>query len=149
MEELKKKRRRNSFDRIVLSEETQTILAGLISEIAEATNGMVKLHGRELANFLIQTRCQSLSTDEVAQLRAKYFDEAKAANWMVSQIRSAKTRGEKVDLEELIKIIQMQSVDKKPRVNRSSKKSKMFSPDASSAGNNEVISSLGDAQNEA
>lgn len=66
MEEMKKKRKRNAFDRIVLSSESQAALSNLITEVSEATNGLLKLQGREIANFLIQSRSHSLSPKELS-----------------------------------------------------------------------------------
>lgn len=121
MEENKKSRKKNAFDRIVLTPETQAIISKLISEVSDATNGLLKLHGRDIANFLIQSRCQTFDSDELASLRNKYFDDAKAANWMVNQIREARSHGESVDLEELFKKVRMQSVEPNPRATKSSK----------------------------
>ena len=130
MEEVKKKRRRNAFDRIVLTSETQDVLTRMMAEVADVTNGMVNLQGRELANFLIQTRCQPLTHNEVTDLRAKFFDDSKAATWMVNQIREARANGESVDLAELIKKLQMQSVVAKTLSRRVSKARNEKQPDA-------------------
>lgn len=130
MEEVKKRRKRNAFDRIVLSQESQNVLTKLIAEVSESSNGLLNLHGREIANFLIQSRSQSLTTKELAEIREKYFDDTKAANWMVNQIREARSQGESVDLETLIKKLRMQSVEKKQHSTKASKPRKPKGQDA-------------------
>ena len=138
MDEVKKKRKRNAFDRIVLNPESQAALTKLIAEVSEATNGLLKLQGREIANFLIQSRSQSLSAKEISEIRAKYFDDGKAANWMMNQIREARSNGESVDLEELFKKVRMHSVEGNPRSERASKPRKTKTPEAPSSNSSDT-----------
>jgi hypothetical protein len=130
MNEIKKSRKRNAFDRIVLTPETQAILAKLISEVSDTTNGLLNLHGRDVANFLIQARCHSFDSSELACLRTRYFDDVKAAKWMVNQIREARSNGDSVDLEELFKKVRMQSVETKPSAKKASRPRKPKTQDA-------------------
>ena len=118
MEEINKKRKSNVLERIVLSLESQAELTKRISEVREITNGMLNLSGRAIANFLIEERNSPFTSEELGRLKAKYFDDARAANWVVSEIQSAKKRGEKPDVAALLEKLQMQSVEQKPRSER-------------------------------
>ena len=114
MEEVKKKRRSNSVDRIVLAPESQTVLKQISELVAESTQGMLQIPLRELANFVIQRQSPVLTESELAELRAKYSDDVKIYKWAWEQARRAKIQGQTVDHSLLQKIIQMQSVDGKP-----------------------------------
>ena len=96
--------------RIVLAPATQNQIKIMAADIEQATQGMVTIPLRELANFILQVRCGPLSAEEMSELRSRYFDEMKALNWVRTQVQEARTRGESVDLAELLKKVQMQSV---------------------------------------
>lgn len=136
MDEVKKKRRSNSVDRIVLSAESQALLKQLNEFIAKETQGMLQIPIRELANYILQKQNPQLTENDIIELRAKFSDDVKVYKWAWDQARKAKTQGQIVDHKSLQKIIQMQSVEGKPRavrVPRERKVKTQAAPDGSTA----------------
>ena len=124
MENEFKKRRSNVGDRIVLTDATQAHLKRHCNEIAELTNGMVKIPLRDLANFLLQARSYPINATELLDLRQKYFDEVKALQWALSEMKQSRARGETVKLNEILKKVQMQSVGEKSTPTTATRKRK-------------------------
>lgn len=111
MNEEKRKRRTNAADRIVLSSETQAQLKAWDAQIQAETNGMVSVPYRELANFILQIRNAPITATEMSEIRARYFDEMKALKRAMDDVRDLRARGEKVDLNDVLKKIQMRGVE--------------------------------------
>jgi hypothetical protein len=139
MEEVKKKRRSNSVDRIVLSVESQALLKQLNEFVSNETQGMLQIPIRELANYVLQKQNPEFTESDIAELRARFSDDVKVYKWAWDQARKAKVQGQSVDHKSLQKIIQMQSVEGKPRALRvpRERKNKM---QAASGGAAEVLS---------
>ncbi|CAN5416843.1 hypothetical protein BH10BDE1_BH10BDE1_27940 [soil metagenome] len=114
----KKKRAASVKDRVVIANESLCILKRLTEQIAEQTNGMLRIQNRELTNFLIQERGGDISADELTKLRARYFDDLKAMKWVVDELRKAKSKSEDADLLSLLKQAQVQDSGKSSAVSR-------------------------------
>ncbi len=110
-----RKKRQANPDRIVLNKDSMETILRMVSQVEQAFGGMVKLGTKDIANFLIHSRGVDLDTGELAQIREKYFDEVRAAQWALDKLKQAKDAGRPLTLAEVL--LQLQG----PNTKRQSK----------------------------
>ncbi|MGE4133304.1 MAG: hypothetical protein AB7F86_16795 [Bdellovibrionales bacterium] len=101
--EAKPKRKRKPItDRIVLNQASMETVANVVGQIEQAFGGLVKLGTKDVVNYLLQSRSSALTASDLNQIRAQFFDEIRAAQWALRQVKEAKERGESVSLTEVL-----------------------------------------------
>ena len=91
-------------DRVTLGKDESLRVEAWIKQIDEQTKGMVKLTRSELVNYLLMKMDAEFSNSEINQIRRDHYDEAKFAYWALMKIREAKRAGEKLTLEDLMRV---------------------------------------------
>lgn len=122
--EIKPKKRQFNPDRIVLEKETVESVSKLSLQIKEVFGGMIKLSNKEISNFLIQQRSDLLSQSELKEIKDRYFDDVRAAQWAVQKLKEAKSGGESLSLNEVLNMLQSPLIKEKRVQIKTSKKSK-------------------------
>lgn len=107
------KKRQAHPDRIVLETKSMEFVKSVEEQIKETFGGMIELTNKEIANFLLQTRTMPLTSGELKAVKEKYFDDVRAAQWAVQQLKAAKNAGKEVSLAEVLSKLQMPNVKEK------------------------------------
>lgn len=97
-----KRKRKAITDRIVLNQASLEAIARVMDQVDQAFGGLVKLGTKDVVNYLVQNRSSTLSTSDLNQIRAQFFDEVRAAQWALKQVKGAKERGESLSLGEVL-----------------------------------------------
>ena len=98
--EPKAKRQRHE-DRVTLDEESLRQVDRWIAQVTSATKG-VALSRKDVVNWLVKQHTEELTTDELNELKGKYFNEVRFLQQAIKELRAAKQRGEAVTLEEIL-----------------------------------------------
>jgi hypothetical protein len=61
-----------------------------------------KITRSDLINYLLSSRSESLSENELAGLRERFFDEVQLAEWALRELKAARNRGENSTLNEIL-----------------------------------------------
>lgn len=101
------------IDRVVLDAKSVDVLNTLIEQVKKEIGHIVDLNQKDLVNFIIQQRSPRFSDDELSHLKTSSFDLVKALKRVTQDAIKAKLGGTTIDLSEVIKIIQTQSVNEK------------------------------------
>jgi hypothetical protein len=123
-QENKGKKRQKHPDRIVLDKESVEVVESISAQINKAFGGMVKLSNKELTNFLVQSRSEKLSSSELKEIKDKYFDDVRAAQWAVQRLKQAKSGGENLSLNEVLQMLHSPISKEKRPFNSESKRKK-------------------------
>lgn len=103
-------------DRIVLDRKSVEFLSQISTQVEDAFGGLIKLTQKELANFVLQNRAQSLTQAELKAIKDQYFDDVRAAQWALQKLKTAKEEGRDLSLAEVMSMIQTPVVsEKRPR----------------------------------
>lgn len=97
-----KRKRKPITDRIVLNQASMEAVASMIDQVDQAFGGLVKLGTKDVVNYLVQNRSSTLTTSDLNHIRAQFFDEVRAAQWALKQVKEAKERGESLSLGEVL-----------------------------------------------
>ena len=93
----KPKRRYPNPERANLSKESLLKVNGWVDQLKPKLRGS-KISRSDLINWLVAQKSETLTDREVAELVTTYFDPVKALEWAVAEVKSAKSRGEEIDL---------------------------------------------------
>lgn len=126
-----RKKRQANPDRIVLNKDSMEIILKMVAQVEQAFGGMVKLGTKDIANFLISSRGTDLDTGELAQIREKFFDEVRAAQWPLNQLKQAKDAGQPLTLADVLSQLQVPNTKRHTR-ERASKRPRKVTPDIES-----------------
>jgi hypothetical protein len=118
------------IDRVVLDLKSVEVLNTLTEQVKKEIGHIVDLNQKDLVNFIIQQRSQRFSEDELTHLKTSSFDLVKALKRATQDAIKAKLGGTPIDLTEVLKIIQTQSVNElsPPKTARGRKKKSEQSP---------------------
>ena len=118
------------IDRVVLDAKSVDVLNTLIEQVKKEIGHIVDLNQKDLVNFIIQQRSPKFSDDELSHLKTSSFDLVKALKRVTQEAIKAKLGGTPIDLSEVLKIIQTQSVNdlSLPKTARGRKKKSEQSP---------------------
>ena len=118
------------IDRVVLDAGSVEVLNTLAEQVKKEVGHIVDLNQKDLVNFIIQQRSQQFSDDELSRLKSSSFDLVKALKRATQDAIKAKQDGTPIDLAEVLKIIQTQSVNElsSPKTARGRKKKSEQSP---------------------
>lgn len=108
----KRKRQVNS-DRIVLDAAAVSFVRTVAAQVEEVFGGVIKLTTKEIANFILQSRTDALTANELKAIRDKYFDDVKALQWAMQKAKVAKAAGQQISLTDILAQIQMPVVASK------------------------------------
>ena len=110
----KPKRRYPNPERANLSKESLLKVNGWVDQLKPKLRGS-KISRSDLINWLVAQKSEVLTEREVAELVTTYFDPVKALEWAVAEVKSAKSRGEEIDLGAFVS---EKFVTKKPKTRR-------------------------------
>lgn len=117
-----------SLSRINLSEQSERLIQGWISQLKDSCPG-IRVKKQDLVNWLISERGSQLSASDTKSIKECFFGEIELAQWALVQLKAAKARNEKVTLAELIRSGKVTSAEQLPRKKASpSKKSEQELP---------------------
>lgn len=102
-----KRKRQANPDRIVLDTVAVAFVKTVAAQLEEVFGGVIKLTTKEIANFILQSRTEALSTSELKEIRDKHFDDVKALQWATQKVKEAKAVGNRVSLADLLAQIQV------------------------------------------
>ena len=91
----------NKNDRMSLSKETSERIAGWLDEVNSLLPGY-RIGKSDLINWLISKKPEKLAEPELKELKEQFFDPLKAMKWATDQLKSAKSKGEQMDLSKLL-----------------------------------------------
>ena len=113
--EVKQKRKRQTYpDRIVLDPKSMDAIKTFANQLEEVFNGIVTLTSKDIANFILQNRCEVFSKTELDAIRNIHYDDVRAAMIAVERLKAAKAAGETLTLADVLGKMQTPSVTKKP-----------------------------------
>lgn len=114
-EQKPKRTRRINADRIVLDGSSVDFIKSVGTQIEGAFGGIIKLTYKEIANFVLQSRAELLTSGELVKVKEKYFDEVRAAQWALQKLKEAKESGKELSLTDVLKKIQTPIVREKQK----------------------------------
>ncbi len=115
-EQRPKRKRQINPDRIVLESISVEFVRAVGAQIEEAFGGIIKLTHKEIANFILQSRTESLTSSELAAVKDKYFDDVQAAQWALQKLKAAKESGEELSLADVLSQLQTPVVREKRKL---------------------------------
>ena len=140
--ESKKRKRQKHSDRILLSPNALATLQDFDSQI-EATFGQtVSVGHKDKITFFLGQRSSALTTGELAQIRALFFDEVKAVQLALKELKVARASGDRAKVDEVMKKlaaphVTQKDAPKRPRVTRS-RRASAPSTDGADTGSSDV-----------
>lgn len=107
-------------ERTVLDSESIDAIKKMIVQVEHELGDTVSVTQKTMVNFIIKSRSQVLSAQELDQLKAENYDLIKALKRATDEAIKAKQNGSGIQLNEVIKLIQtpsvrLESTSKKPR----------------------------------
>lgn len=100
-----------AIERVVLSAEATLKLDRWIEKITSTRQG-VDLSRRKLVNWLIMSKAENLSPTEEKEVADLYYNEVRFLKYAIKEIEEAQSRGETINLAEVLQKIRI-----KPRSN--------------------------------
>lgn len=101
-------------ERVSLDEASAAKLDLWLEQVLQKVPG-IKIGRSELVRWLVNSHSESLSDDELLQVKSSYFDEMEFALWMVRQLKESRARGERLSISELIEGAQVGRSAKRTR----------------------------------
>lgn len=95
------KKRNQHPDRVTLEAPALARLDVWIKQLKLRNQG-IEISRKDLLNWMVLNRDEALSSSEQKQLTEEFYDEEKFLRYAWEEIRSAKSKGEKVSLEEIL-----------------------------------------------
>ncbi|MFN7903555.1 MAG: hypothetical protein ACK5P5_00075 [Pseudobdellovibrionaceae bacterium] len=140
MESLKRKLKSDSQkgDRVVLENEALIVLGKMITQIRSEFGDLIRVTQKDLINFLMTERISELSHSELQKLKSLHFDLVRALKVATTQASKAKTNGTEINLNEVLKLLQTQSVSENSSSPRTSGRKKKEKMDAGSNAENSI-----------
>lgn len=107
-------------ERTVLDSESINTIKKMMVQVEQELGDTVSVTQKTMVNFIIKSRSQVLSAQELEQLKAENYDLIKALKRATDEAIKAKQNGSEIQLNEVIKLIQtpgvnVNSTSKKPR----------------------------------
>lgn len=90
-------------DRIILGKSESKLLAKWVEDFNGKADGLVKVSKADLVNYLIAAHNASMSSEEVREIAARYYDETRWLGWSVVKMKAAKKKGVSLLFEDLMK----------------------------------------------
>lgn len=109
-------------DRVAIGKEESEKVTSWINQVTR-TCGFLHLTRSDVLNFLIRSRNADLSTKEINQLRAAFYDPVRHLNWIMPRLKEALESGE------MEKVSQIQSEIRGIELSITSKASSNISSD--------------------
>lgn len=124
------------IDRVTIGKDEATKVADWINQVTR-TCGFLHLTRSDVVNFMIRERKSELSSKEISQLRAAFYDPVRHLNWITPRLKEAIQNGnmnEMLALQGEIKAIEVSAVamtipDKPNEENFQKQKRKRRKPD--------------------
>jgi nucleoid DNA-binding protein len=123
----KRKRRYSNPERASLNNEALARVNSWMCQLKPKLKGS-KVSRSDLVNWFILQKSDQLGDREVADLVKAYFDPVKALEWAVAEVKSAKARGESIDLTEFVST-KFIAKPRKPRKRKEPKESRSIRPE--------------------
>jgi hypothetical protein len=102
MEDIKiKNPRKTNQERVSLRPEALERINAWMNQLSEQCKG-IALNRSDLVNWLINHHNPVLTKKEVDNIRDCHFDDVEFAAWALRELKAARTRGERVTLEQII-----------------------------------------------
>ena len=93
--ETNEKKNKSQVLRIALNESTRTTLDGWKNNLETQFLG-IRISYPELIGWAIERTGPTLSKKDITLLRERFFDQVRQLEWLLSQAKAAKARGEEV-----------------------------------------------------
>jgi hypothetical protein len=124
--ETKKRKRQKHSDRVLLSPEALARLQDFDSQIEAAFGQTVSVGHKDKITFFFRQRGFGFTAAELEQIRELYFDEVKAVQLALKELKVARANGDRAKVDEVMKKLAAPHVTQKdtpnrPRVRRSKK----------------------------
>ena len=122
------------IERITIDESLTYKLQNLTQLANESLQGMTTISKSDVINLILKLHEESLSKNEIEELRKAHFDIFKCLTWLQNQAKEAKENGSQVTLHELLsKSSELMAGQKlthtfKPRKSRAKKQIEKDSP---------------------
>ena len=97
--ETKEKKEKSHVLRIALNESTRRILDQWKNKLEAEFPGLRSFYP-DLVAWAVERTGQTLSKKDISFLRERFFDQVKQLEWLLSQAKAAKARGEEVLIPE-------------------------------------------------
>ena len=62
----------------------------------------IKIRKQDLVDWLIITKSEELTQDEITSLGEQHYSEVDLANWIVNQLKTAKAKGQELTVSDLV-----------------------------------------------
>lgn len=108
------------IERTVLDSASIEAIKKMMIQVEQELGDTVSVTQKTMVNFIIKSRSQVLSSQELEQLKSENYDLIKALKRATDEAIKAKQNGSEIQLNEVIKLIQtpgvnLNSSSKKPR----------------------------------
>ena len=90
-------------DRVILGRSESGLLAKWVEDFNGKAEGLIKVSKADLVSYLIASHDSSLSSEEVREIAARYYDETRWLGWSVVKMKAAKKKGTSLLFEDLMK----------------------------------------------
>lgn len=101
-------------ERASLDEQSATRIDRWLEQVVQQVPG-IKIGRSEIVRWLVTSRPEQLTGEELQQIKDQYFDEMEFALWMIRQLKDSRARGEKLSLSDLLGDVNTVRPAKKPR----------------------------------
>ena len=88
--------------RIVLTGEGSDRVNRWMNQLQQQFHGL-RMNRNELVEWLILAQPLDLSLEEIREIGGKYYDELDLANWALRQLKEARSKGQNISLENILK----------------------------------------------
>lgn len=88
-------------ERVSLDEESALRVDQWVDQVLRQVPG-IKIGRSELVRWLILSHEDVLRTEELLEIKSRFFDEMEFALWMVRQLKESRAKGEKLSLNDLL-----------------------------------------------
>ncbi len=130
--EIKKRARQKHGDRILLSPDALAALKAFDTQIESAFGHAVSVSHKDKITFLMRQRGGELTADDLTQIRALYFDEVKAVEIALAELKAARASGNREKMSDVIKKLAAPHVieNKPPKRPRAARLKRTSTPSA-------------------
>lgn len=90
-------------DRVILGKSEATLLAKWVEDFNLQADGLVKVSKADLVNYLIASHAAKISSEEICDIAARYYDETRWLGWSVAKMKEAKKKGLSLLFDDLMK----------------------------------------------
>ena len=89
-------------ERVTVAETLKLKLDRWVSDANTHFDGVVSVSKSDLINLLVKQHDDTLSVEELHELRREHYDEVKLASWLLEKVKDEKKRGSTISIQELL-----------------------------------------------